>query len=600
MSDRHARQGYAQAPAVMPAPDGILQRKCACGQHITAGGECAECRKQREAGALQRATTGSAPISEAPPIVHEVLRSLGQPLDAATRAFMEPRFGHDFSHVPVHTAPQGKLTINQPGDRFEQKADRIAEQVTSMTAQPRPGQGHDLSRVRVHTDARAAESARAMNALAYTVGQHVVFGAGQYAPGTVAGRKLLAHELTHVIQQAGSVGQSQIQRAPQAGSEEEKLAPAPPGPGAEVITALASDPYQEGAEATRIRTTMLNFFEIMNNTVVGDPLFEPVTSEKQWYAFKRNEAILKVARQVEIFGTMLLSAGALRSNPPPVPIFTTCIALQTYLIKLLEQLEGVDLKVNQLQYALGPAGKLIAQEVAPEAWHEARPNMDKDERPRPGDIFILAFQDSSVTGALQRANYTEATLAQKQAAQEKLAGEIAALKRDIEAGTARPMMGLKPEAVLAAKERQAGKLETEIERLRTLHAEFSSKLEKARAAYQTRMAEWAAKQAGKKKPLPDFEFSHVGFFVSRKEITYTKPGIGTTIAAEEWTTFDGGQNVDTPTGKKQGAKYNKRIYDPATNEIITGEADQRKGARLVKGWIDVTKLRKKPGAEKKQ
>jgi hypothetical protein len=61
--------------------------------------------------------------------------------------------------------------------------------------------GHDFSRVRVHTDARAAESARAVNALAYTVGRNVVFGGGQYAPGAPAGRQLIAHELTHVLQQ---------------------------------------------------------------------------------------------------------------------------------------------------------------------------------------------------------------------------------------------------------------------------------------------------------------------------------------------------------------------------------------------------------------
>src|SRR6185369_18043496 len=63
---------------------------------------------------------------------------------------------------------------------------------------------HDFSRVRVHTDARAAESARAVNALAYTVGRDVVFGDGQYAPGTSGGRHTLAHELTHVLQQGGS------------------------------------------------------------------------------------------------------------------------------------------------------------------------------------------------------------------------------------------------------------------------------------------------------------------------------------------------------------------------------------------------------------
>ena len=119
------------------------------------GGECAECRKKRNIG-LQRADVNASPVNGVPPIVHEVLRSPGQLLDAQTRAFMEPRFGHDFSGV------------------------------------------------RVHTDAKAAESARAVNALAYTVGRDVVFGAGQYALGTSAGRKLVAHELTHTLQQ-GSV-----------------------------------------------------------------------------------------------------------------------------------------------------------------------------------------------------------------------------------------------------------------------------------------------------------------------------------------------------------------------------------------------------------
>jgi hypothetical protein len=64
-----------------------------------------------------------------------------------------------------------------------------------------PRFGHDFSRVRVHTDARVAESARAVNALAYTVGRDVVFGPGHYRPSSLGGRKLLAHELTHVLQQ---------------------------------------------------------------------------------------------------------------------------------------------------------------------------------------------------------------------------------------------------------------------------------------------------------------------------------------------------------------------------------------------------------------
>ncbi|MDJ0662505.1 MAG: DUF4157 domain-containing protein [Crocosphaera sp.] len=107
---------------------------------------------------MQRRAVNQAEPSEVPPIVHEVLRSPGQPLDSITRTFMEPRFGHDFSQV------------------------------------------------RVHTDGRAGVSARSVQALAYTVGSDIVFGAGQYTPDTARGKKLLAHELTHVIQQSQSSG----------------------------------------------------------------------------------------------------------------------------------------------------------------------------------------------------------------------------------------------------------------------------------------------------------------------------------------------------------------------------------------------------------
>ena len=141
----------APKPPLAPASSNLLQRKCACGGTPGPSGECADCRRKRLS--LQRRAIRQEEPSSVPPIVHEVLRSPGQPLDPTTRASMEPRFAHDFS------------------------------------------------RVQVHTDARAAESARAVNALAYTVGRDIVFGHGQYAPGTSAGRSLMAHELTHVAQQ---------------------------------------------------------------------------------------------------------------------------------------------------------------------------------------------------------------------------------------------------------------------------------------------------------------------------------------------------------------------------------------------------------------
>lgn len=124
------------------------------------GNECESC-SNKKGFSLQRKTQDSALRTQhsegVPPIVHEVLRSPGQLLDPATRSFFEPRFGHDFSQV------------------------------------------------RVHTDAKAAESAQAVNALAYTVGHKVVFGSHQYAPHSSSGQELLSHELAHVVQRdAGS------------------------------------------------------------------------------------------------------------------------------------------------------------------------------------------------------------------------------------------------------------------------------------------------------------------------------------------------------------------------------------------------------------
>jgi hypothetical protein len=129
-------------------------QRCSCAASSSSGGDCDECKSK--AMQLQRSSTAALPGSEAPPIVHDVLRSPGQPLDKTTRSFMEPRFGRDFSDV------------------------------------------------RVHTDVTAAASAQAVNALAYTAGKDIVFRSGQYAPTTHFGQKLIAHELSHVMQQSDS------------------------------------------------------------------------------------------------------------------------------------------------------------------------------------------------------------------------------------------------------------------------------------------------------------------------------------------------------------------------------------------------------------
>jgi hypothetical protein len=153
--DRYEQEAGRVADQVMRMPVAeAVSCDCASSGEQKLQRKCASCEEEEENN-LQRKETAPGPAT-APPIVNQVLNSPGRPLDAGTRAFMETRFGHDFS------------------------------------------------RVRVHADAGAAESARAVDALAYTVRQDVVFAAGQYDPATRRGRQLLAHELSHVVQQAGA------------------------------------------------------------------------------------------------------------------------------------------------------------------------------------------------------------------------------------------------------------------------------------------------------------------------------------------------------------------------------------------------------------
>src|SRR5205823_2002477 len=93
-------RGSTMVPSFTLLQTNLLQRKCACGQHTVAGGECAECRQKRE-GMMQHSAVSVAPVNGVLPVAHEVLNSAGQPLDAGTRTFVEPRFGHDFSRVKI-------------------------------------------------------------------------------------------------------------------------------------------------------------------------------------------------------------------------------------------------------------------------------------------------------------------------------------------------------------------------------------------------------------------------------------------------------------------------------------------------------------------
>src|SRR5712671_7191696 len=179
------RSGYIQAKLAISNPDDLEEREadnvahtvmrkaagappsspCSCSHD---GEMCEECQQKQSAPLIQRRATAPSAPPHIPRVVSDVLRSPGYPLDVSTRAFFEPRFGRDFSDV------------------------------------------------RIHTSSDAAASARSINAHAYTAGSDIVFASSQYAPDTTLGRTLLAHELTHVMQQpkaAGAAAQT-LQRSP--------------------------------------------------------------------------------------------------------------------------------------------------------------------------------------------------------------------------------------------------------------------------------------------------------------------------------------------------------------------------------------------------
>jgi hypothetical protein len=149
--DEYEREADRVSEQVMRMPDPRLQRSCPC------GGSCPACQAapaghRHEPLHPQQSFADARGAPDVPALVHEVLHSPGEPIDRATRSFMEPRFGHDFS------------------------------------------------RVRVHHDRRAAESARSIGALAYASGDHIAFDDGQYSPATQRRKELLAHELAHTLQ----------------------------------------------------------------------------------------------------------------------------------------------------------------------------------------------------------------------------------------------------------------------------------------------------------------------------------------------------------------------------------------------------------------
>jgi hypothetical protein len=180
----------------------LMKRKCACGNHTALDGECSKCAKSKM-GLQRKLPIGSSndPLEqEADQIADHVMSA---PSNFATN-HTPLRIQHctGSSMRPVIEAPSSVVrALSSLGQRLEPE---VRQDMESRF-------GHDFSHVRVHSDHIANQSARDVNANAYTVGSNVVFGANQFAPGISRGRRLLAHELTHVIQQSSidRIGTSQ-------------------------------------------------------------------------------------------------------------------------------------------------------------------------------------------------------------------------------------------------------------------------------------------------------------------------------------------------------------------------------------------------------
>jgi hypothetical protein len=334
-------------PSLTPTVSGLLQRKCACGNETMTGGECEECSKRK-------------------------------------------RFGL-----------QTKLMVNELGDPYEQEADRIADQTLaaptatgSRSARPRiqrftgqaneelnsapssvnhalrsPGRplnlalrqdmeqrfGHDFSRVRLHSDAVAAKSARDVNARAYTVGQDIVFGAGQYAPETSPGRHMLAHELTHVVQQDGGVaegkGVARLQRL-SLGDVLEAGATVAVGPvGAQAISNVSVSDVLEGG-ATLVAGPTVGRLVHLQKQFIDDLVASVKESPQHVGEFLRDEVWESIKNhwlQILAVTTGLILAetvvGALAAAPDPT-LLTKVIAviLQIAIIAILGYFAAVEVK----------------------------------------------------------------------------------------------------------------------------------------------------------------------------------------------------------------------------------------------------------------
>lgn len=270
VAERVMRMDEVRATTISPAA-GDLQRRCA------------RCDHENEPPLVQILSAAAAPhptAETAPPSVRHVLDSPGLALSPVTRAYFEPRFGDDFSDVQVHT------------------------------------------------DALAARSAREMQAFAYTVGQHIVFDTGRFAPETREGRHLLAHELTHVRQQSGNnrgTSGGYLERTGRAGIIQRRVRPEnvtcratglrnPDLTGDEVVAALQAADAEAIALAQGAETALTENLDAVRAGAVVDADFDTILQDELGLTLTNNAHFRLIQQQINRFRRVreTLESGYLR------------------------------------------------------------------------------------------------------------------------------------------------------------------------------------------------------------------------------------------------------------------------------------------------